>query len=113
MINENFNKICLAFDNYKEYYSLGHGGSKSEAYEELYKDLSDLIRILLKNNQQIKIYSEDGGIIVQYNYKGEDMSGVRLEWLGEDSIILSDEAYHKYLEDINNLIDEKLLKNEE
>ena len=86
MVNKNYNEICLAFDNYLEikHVDIGLRATKSATSDEIYSDLSDLMRILLKNDQQIKIYREDGGIIIQYNYRDADMSGVNLDWLSEE-----------------------------
>lgn len=86
MVNKNYNEICLAFDNYLEikHIDIGLRATKSDTSDEIYSDLSDLVRVLLKNGQQIKIYREDGGIIIQYNYRDADMSEVNLDWLSEE-----------------------------
>ena len=74
------NQLVLAFDNY-DYY----GDRGSELYTELYKDLSDTIRILLTNKKVMKIYREDGGIIIEYDYDDPSMTDMRLEWLDDNS----------------------------
>ena len=69
------NQLVLAFDNY-DY--------RDDRGSDLYKDLLDTIRILLTNKKVIKMYKEDGGIIIEYDYDDPSMTDNRLVWVNED-----------------------------
>lgn len=60
---------------------------RGETEDDRSRDISDVLRILLKNGYQCRIWDDGMTICVEYNHLDESMSGVSLEWLGEDEYI--------------------------
>ncbi len=61
---------------------------ESREYEkELFNDVKEFIRIATQNGYQCRVFDDGLTICVEYNYIDESMSGVSLEWLGEDEYI--------------------------
>ena len=54
---------------------------------DMYRDISDFMRIAIKNGYQMKVWSDELTIVIEYNYKDVGLSGVSLEWLDENEYI--------------------------
>lgn len=62
-------------------------GSNEVNEYRLYEDINEFVKLAIKNCYQMKIYDDSYTIIVEYNYFDESLSGVSLEWLGEDEYV--------------------------
>ena len=80
-----YSTITFCTENYKEYND--DTGIEDVNYFEYYRDISEFIRIAIKNGFQMKVWSDELTVVIEYNYKDESLSGVSLEWLGEDEYI--------------------------
>ena len=58
-----------------------------ESVKRIDRDISDFTRIAIKNGYQMKVWSDECTIVIEYNYKDESLSGVSLEWLNENEYI--------------------------
>ena len=80
-----FNTFSFCEKDYQEYYEYSH--KREPNFTAMWEDISAFIRIALKNGYQIKITYDGMTVIIEYNYQDETLSGVSLEWLGEDEYI--------------------------
>lgn len=77
---EKYNTISFCRSTYED--------DKKEINEySLFEDLTDFIRIAIKNEYQMKIFDDGLTIVVEYNYAEGSLSGVSLEWIGENEYI--------------------------
>ena len=61
---------------------------RSEPSEYLmWEDVKNFLRIAIKNGYQCKLWFDGLTLVVEYNYMDEAMSGVSLNWLGENEYI--------------------------
>lgn len=54
---------------------------------EMWDDISDFMRIAVRNGYHMKVSFDGLTVIVQYNLQNEGISGVSLEWLGDDEYV--------------------------
>ena len=78
---------CFSFclDDYRESSSLY--GEKEVDYIKMFSDISDVLRIGLKNGYQFHVHSDGYCIMLDYNYDSPEMAGCTLEWIGDDEYI--------------------------
>ena len=80
-----YNTISFCETDYTEYNDYSH---KNEVnHTEMYEDILSFIRIAIKNGYQMRIWNDGLTTVIEYNYADENMSGVSLEWLGEDEYV--------------------------
>ena len=84
-----YNEISFSFESYKDY------ESSQIDYNSMFEDIVAFLKIAFNNDYQLKVWREDGGIIIQYNYLDENMCGYKLEWVNEDEYIVKEEAPNK------------------
>lgn len=80
-----YSEISFSFESYKDY------GSNKIDYNSMFKDIVAFLTIAFNNDYQLKVWKEDGGIIIQYNHLDENMCGYRLEWVSEDEYVVKEE----------------------
>ena len=80
-----YNKIYFSFESYKDY------GSNKIDYDKMFEDIIAFLKIAFNNDYQLKVWREDGGIIIQYNYLDENRGGSKLEWVNEDEYVVKEE----------------------
>ena len=69
----------------------------------MWSDIADVIRILMAQGYQCRIYEEDFHIVViEYNYKDENYGGPTLEWVGEDEYVCNPKDEVEYDERTKN-----------
>ena len=76
-MNEKYNSICICRDNYKDEY-------------DMWADISDFLRILIQNSQEVKFYCDEPGLghyVIEYNYTDAGLGGSSLEWLGDNEYV--------------------------
>ena len=59
-------------------------------YDSLYKDVSEFIRIAIANDYQLKLWSDEYTLCIEYNYNDPGLSGVTLEWISDDEYIVNE-----------------------
>ena len=73
-----------------KFYEMTFDKSTYENESEMWNDIRDFIRIILKQDYMFKMYCDEQGFgiyVIQYNYKDDELSGAALEWLGENEYI--------------------------
>ena len=81
-----YSDISFCTENYKE-------SNPDMPYEEtineyeMISDISDFIRLCIKNGYQMKIWYDGMTVVIEYNYQDESLSGVSLEWVGENEYV--------------------------
>ena len=85
-----YNAITFCIDSYKENH---YDSLKKENinYIEMYDDIAAFIRIAVKNGYQMRIWSDEYCVVIEYDIQDEDLGGTRLVWLGENEYIESEE----------------------
>ena len=84
-MGQKYETICFCEENYKEHYSYSDRKEVNET--RMYEDITDFIRIAIKNGYQMKIGYDGMTVIIEYNYADEGMAGASLEWLGENEYV--------------------------
>lgn len=85
-MNAKYNTIEFVIDRYTR--PKWDNPDEEEAdYDELFEDIKSFIKTALKNDYQMKIWSDGSAIVVEYNYFDECMSDSALVWLGENEYI--------------------------
>ena len=51
---------------------------------EIMKDVTETIRILLRNNYDIKVWKDEFTISVEYDFHDIELSGMKLDWVEEE-----------------------------
>lgn len=75
-MEKKYSEISFCIKNYKD-------------YDEMMYGVKDCLQVLLQNGYQVQLYDEEHYVVViRFNYRDESMSGVTLEWLGEDDVII-------------------------
>lgn len=73
---------------------------KEELIQQLWKDVSDFLKLATKHGYTCKIYDDDVNIIViEYSYKDPEYGGPYLEWLNDDEVDLIDNFRNSSEED--------------
>lgn len=78
-MNDKHNTFTFCENDYSQY---GHDGTK-----EMYADIGEFIRIAVKNGYKMAIWYDGMTVGVEYNYQDESLSGVSLEWIGDDEYV--------------------------
>lgn len=83
------NSITFTTDKYfTDRYDLD---GKEKLVQQLWKDVSDFLRLATKQGYVCKVYDDDVNIIVvEYSYKDPEYGGPYLEWLDDDETDLID-----------------------
>lgn len=86
---EKFNSIVFTTDKY--HVDKYDSNSKEKLVQQLWKDVSDFLRLATKQGYVCKVYDDDTNIIVvEYNYGDAEFGGPYLEWLEDDEADLID-----------------------
>ena len=81
-----YNTISFCSNDYRKPDPENFGKTYIDEFD-MYRDISDFMRIAIKNGYQMKVWSDELTIVIEYNYKDVGMSGVSLAWLDEDEYI--------------------------
>ena len=87
-MTQKFNAISFFRADYEvpnQYPLPGHRPEIDEA--KLMNDIRDFIRIAMRNGYQMKIWYDGLTVCIEYNYQDESLSGVSLNWLGENEYV--------------------------
>ena len=79
-MDNKYNTISFCTSNYNDKY----GQTIDE--EKLFHDISDFLRIAMKNGYQCKMWFDGVTYVIEFE-KNEELSGTSLEWVGEDEYI--------------------------
>ena len=82
---QKYSRFVFCPDDYKEYDEHTREDSVNEC--KMWEDIQEFIRLAIKNGYQCRIWCDSYSICVDYNYLDESLSGVTLEWLGEDEFV--------------------------
>ena len=82
---EKYNTISFCRESYKEYYETL--GRKEINEAKLFDDITAFIKVAINNGYQMKIWDDGLTIVIEYNHQDEGLSGVTLEWLGENEYV--------------------------
>ena len=84
-MEQKYNEITFFSKNYIE----RHKETGEEYVDECarYRDIAEVIRILIKNNMKMKIWSDEMTVVIEYNHAKPSLSNADLEWIGEDEYI--------------------------
>ena len=85
-MNNKYNTISFCSNDYRKPDPENFGKTYIDEFD-MYRDISDFMRIAIKNGYQMKVWSDELTIVIEYNYKDAGMSGVSLAWLDEDEYI--------------------------
>ena len=85
-MNNKYNTISFCSNDYRKPDPENYGKTYIDEFD-MYRDISDFMRIAIKNGYQMKVWSDELTIVIEYNYKDVGMSGVSLAWLDEDEYI--------------------------
>lgn len=85
-MNNKYNTISFCSNDYRKPDPENFGKTYIDEFD-MYRDISDFMRIAIKNGYQMKVWSDELTIVIEYNYKDVGMSGVSLAWLDEDEYI--------------------------
>ena len=86
MDTSKFNTISFCRESYTEYYDCLNKKAINDT--KLFEDVTSFIKVAIQNGYQMRIYDDGVTIVIEYNYKDESLSGVSLEWLGEDEYVV-------------------------
>lgn len=88
-MNDKCNSFTFFKGNYlKTFHADRYSFSDDDVdYKKMYTDIAIFISLLIRNGQQVKICSDEYCVIVEYNDQDEALSGVSLEWIGENEFI--------------------------
>lgn len=85
-MNNKYNTISFCSNDYRKPDPENFGKTYIDEFD-MYRDISDFMRIAIKNGYQMKVWSDELTIVIEYNYKDVGMSEVSLAWLDEDEYI--------------------------
>ena len=81
----------ITFTDDKYYVDKYDVNGKEKTTQQLWKDVSDFLRLATKHGYVCKIWDDDTNIIViEYSYKDPEYGGPYLEWLNDDEADLVD-----------------------
>ena len=97
MARKKVNSISFFRDDYTDF-----GETEPNTYA-MFSDIADFIRIALKNNRKMKIWSDEYTVVIEYDYADPELSEYSLEWVGEDEYVGSySEDEEEEVEDDND-----------
>ena len=85
-MNNRYNTISFCSNDYRKPDPENFSKTYIDEFD-MYRDISDFMRIAIKNGYQMKVWFDGLTIVIEYNYKDESLSGVSLEWLDENEYI--------------------------
>ena len=85
-MSNKYNTISFCSNDYRKPDPENFGKTYIDEFD-MYRDISDFMRIAIKNGYQMKVWSDELTIVIEYNYKDVGMLGVSLAWLDEDEYI--------------------------
>ena len=85
-MNNKYNTISFCSNDYRKPDPENFSKTYIDEFD-MYRDISDFMRIAIKNGYQMKVWSDELTIVIEYNYKDVGMSEVSLAWLDEDEYI--------------------------
>lgn len=88
-MNEKYNTMEFIIDRYTKQ-KWNEPNEEEIDYDALFEDVKSFIQMAIKNEYQLRIWSGDTTIVVEYDLLDECMSGSTLVWLGEDEYVAKD-----------------------
>lgn len=86
-MRDKFSAICFCREDYKKTPGIYYGQAAEYDETKMMNDIRDFIRIAMQNGYQMKIWYDGLTVCIEYNYQDEAMSGVSLNWLGENEYV--------------------------
>lgn len=88
-MDNKFNSLAFFKGNYLKTYHADRYDFKDDDvdYKKMFSDIAVFISILTRNQQHMKIWTDEYCVVVEYNDQDESLSGVSLDWLGDDEFI--------------------------
>ena len=86
---EKFNSIVFTTDKY--YADKYDSNSREKLVQQLWRDVSDFLKLATKQGYVCKVYDDDTDIIVvEYSYKDPEFGGLHLTWIDDEEADLID-----------------------
>ena len=77
------NSFTFCRDNYVDY------GTKEFQEYDYYADIATLMRLLLKNRYQIRVWDDDYCVVLEYDHTDVAIAENELKWIGENEYVES------------------------
>ena len=87
---QRYNRFTFCQDDYKKpgvHFNVFPDADEVD-WDALWAAYTDFIRLAVKNGYQCHTWYDGYTLVVDYNYLDETISGVSLEWVGEDEKIV-------------------------
>ena len=65
----------------------------------MFSDICEFIRIAIRNGYQMRVCSDGLAVIVEFNQQDALLTGVTLEWIGDDEYVVKEGEYNEEPED--------------
>lgn len=85
-MNVKYNTIEFVADRYTKP-KWDNPDEEEKDYDALFDDIKSFIQMAIKNEYQLRIWSDGSAIVVEYNYFDEFMSDSELVWLGKNEYV--------------------------
>ena len=84
-MEKEINTITFCPDHYKEYFESLRKEDVNDV--KMNDDIQAFVRIALKNNYQLKVYSDSYCTVIEYAHADPSLSDTRLEWVNEEESV--------------------------
>jgi len=88
-MKENYNTMEFIIDRYTKP-KWNEPDEEEIDYDALFEDVKSFVQMAIKNEYQLRIWSDDTTVVVEYDFLDECMSDSTLVWLGEDEYVAKD-----------------------
>ena len=88
MADKKYNSIEFCPDNYIEYND--YLNKDCVDFDAMYADIGAFIRIALKNDYQLKLWTDGYTTAIEYNSNDPGMGDPSLVWVGDDQFIVNE-----------------------
>ena len=65
----------------------------------MFSDICEFIRIAIRNGYQMRVCFDGMTVIVEFNLQNAGLSGVTLEWVGDDEYVVKEGEHNEEPED--------------
>lgn len=83
MREANYETIAFCPEDYMTYDR--QTGQREFDREAMWKDIGNLIKIMIRCKYQIKVWSDEYCVILEYSYQDPELREADLKWVSEDS----------------------------
>ena len=88
-MKENYNTMEFIIDRYTKP-KWNEPDEEEIDYDALFEDVKSFVQMAIKNEYQLRIWSDDTTVVVEDDFLDECMSDSTLVWLGEDEYVAKD-----------------------